>query len=177
LAVYDPDDVWEARIFQSRPSPAAGHPEQEVAVEPGYVMVGGGAWVDWTGEGNMLFASHPTESKTTWHVQSKDHLKSSPAKITAYAVGLRSKVAGVKLQSAISIAKSNKSSRPQAAAAPPSGYKMVGGGAALTFDKGGMLLTASYPNENNQWEGRGKDHLEGDNGTVTVYCIGLKVDA
>jgi hypothetical protein len=54
---------------------------------------------------------------------------------------------------------------------------MVGGGAALTFDKGGMLLTASYPNENNQWEGRGKDHLEGDNGIITVYCIGLKVEA
>lgn len=109
----------------------------------------------------MLFASHPIpENKTTWHVQSKDHVKSSPAKITAYAVGLKCKAEGIKLESAISIAKSNKSSRPQAAAAPRSGYKIVGGGAALTFDKGGMLLTASYPNENNQWEGRGKDHLE-----------------
>lgn len=177
LAVYDPDDIWEARIFQSRPSPAAAHPEQEVAVESGYVMVGGGAWVDWTGEGNILFASHPTESKTAWRVQSKDHVKSSPARITAYAVGLRSKVAGVSLQSAIATAKSNKSNRPQAAAAPPSGYKMVGGGAALTFDNTGMLLTASYPNENNQWVARGKDHLVGDNGTVTAYCIGLKVEA
>jgi hypothetical protein len=176
LAVYDPDDIWEARIFQSRPSPATGWPEQEVAVEPGYVMVGGGAWVDWAGAGNMLFASHPTESKTAWHVQSKDHLKSGPARITAYAVGLKSKVVGVKLQSAIAFAKSNKSGSPQATAAPPSGYKMVGGGAALTFDNAGLLLTASYPNENNQWEGRGKAHLVGDNGTVTAYCIGLKVD-
>jgi hypothetical protein len=178
LAVYDPDDIWESRIFQSRPSPSSAHPEQDVAVEPGYVMVGGGAWVDWTGEGNLLVASHPApENKTTWHAQSKDHVKSSPARITAYAVGLKCKAEGVKLQSAIAIAKSNKSSRPQAAAAPPAGYKMVGGGAALTFDKAGMLLTASYPNENNQWEGRGKDHLEGDNGIVTVYCIGLKVEA
>jgi MAC/Perforin domain len=176
LTVYDPDDIWEARIFQSRPSSAAAHPEQEVAVEPGYVMVGGGAWVDWTGEGNLLVASHPTESKTAWRVQSKDHVKSSPARITAYAVGLRSKVEGIKLQSSIATAKSSKSNRPQAAAAPPSGYKMVGGGAALTFDKGGLLLTASYPNENNQWVGQGKDHLEGDNGSITVYCIGLKVD-
>jgi hypothetical protein len=177
LAVYDPDDIWEARIFQSRPSSAAAHPEQEVAVEPGYVMVGGGAWVDWTGEGNLLVASHPSpDSKTAWHAQSKDHVKSSPARITAYAIGLKCKAEGVKLQSAIAIAKSNKSNRPQAAAAPPAGYKMVGGGAALTFDKGGLLLTASYPNENNQWVGQGKDHLEGDNGSITVYCIGLKVE-
>jgi hypothetical protein len=177
LAVYDPDDIWEVKIFQSRPSPTSAHPEQEVAVEPGYVMVGGGAWVDWAGEGNMLFASHPTpENKAAWHAQSKDHLKSSPAKITAYAVGLKCKVEGVKVHSAIAIARSNKSNRPQAAAAPPAGYKMVGGGAALTFDKGGMLLTASYPNENNQWEGRGKDHLEADGGIMTAYCIGLKVE-
>jgi hypothetical protein len=143
-------------------------------------MVGGGAWVDWTGDGNILVASYPIESapgKPAWHVQSKDHVKSSPARITAYAVGLKSKVAGVSLQSAIATAKSNRSNRPQAAAAPRSGYKMVGGGAALTFDNAGILLTASYPNENNQWVGRGKDHLVGDNGTVTAYCIGLKVDA
>ena len=38
-------------------------------------------------------------------------------------------------------------------------------------------MTASYPAETNQWEGRGKDHAEGDNGTITVYCIGLKVEA
>jgi len=46
LAVYDPDDIWEARIFQSRPSSTSAHPEQEVGVDPGYVMVWGGAWVD-----------------------------------------------------------------------------------------------------------------------------------
>ena len=177
LAVYDPDDIWELKIFPSRPSPATAHPEQEAAVEPGYVMVGGGAWVDWAGEGNMLFASYPNpETKTSWHVQSKDHVKSSPAKITAYAVGLKCKAEGVKLLSAIATAKSNKSNRPQAAAAPRGGYKMVGGGASLTFDKGGVLLTASYPNENNQWVGYGKDHLEGDNGAITVYCIGVRVE-
>jgi hypothetical protein len=176
LAVYDPDDFWEAKIFQSRPSPASEWPETEVAVEPGYVMVGGGAWVDWTGEGNLLFASHPIpDSKTAWHVRSKAHAKSSPARVTAYAIGLKCKVEGVKLQSAIATATSNKSNRPQAAAAPPAGYKMVGGGAAITFGDAGILLTASYPNENNRWEGRGKDHLVGDSGSITVYCIGLNV--
>ncbi len=178
LAVYDPDDIWEVRIFQSRPSASGGWPEQEVTVESGYVMVGGGAKTDFTGAGNMLIASHPVdESKTTWHVQAKDHVQADAGKITAYAVGLKCKAEGVKLQSAITTAKSGKSGRPQAAAAAPSGYKMVGGGAAITFDGPGILLTGSYPIEDNQWKGLGKDHLAADNGTITVYCIGLKVEA
>jgi MAC/Perforin domain len=178
LAVYDPDDIWEVKIFPSRPSPKANSPEQEAAVEPGYVMVGGGAWVDFTGDGNMLLASHPVaESKTTWHAQSKDHFNADPAKITAYAVGLKCRAEGVKLQSAIAIARSNRSLNPQAAAAPPAGYKMVGGGAAISFDGPGVLLTGSYPTENNQWEGRGKAHQQSSNGTMTAYCIGLKIEA
>lgn len=177
LAVYDPEDIWEVKNFVSRPSPQANWPEQEVSVESAYLLVGGGAWTEWSGAGSMLFASHPVpEGRATWHARAKDHLKGDPARITAYAVGLKCKVEGVKIQSAISIARSNKSNRPQATVAPPAGFKMVGGGAAITFDKGGVLLTASYPNENNQWEGRGKDHLEGDNGTIGVYCIGLKVE-
>jgi hypothetical protein len=178
LAVYDPDDIWEVKIFQSRPSAAGGWTEQEVTVESGYVMVGGGAKADFTGPGRLLVASDPVaETKTTWHAQSKDHLYPDAGKITAYAVGLKCKAEGVKLQSAIAPAKSDRSGGPQAAAAPPGGYKMVGGGAAITFEGPGILLTGSYPLENNQWEGRGKAHLAADNGTITVYCIGLKVEA
>src|SRR5208282_1728029 len=143
----------------------------------GYVMVGGGALADWTGPGAMLVASHPTpESRTTWRAQLKAHVEANRTeKITAYVVGLKCKVEGVKLQTGIAIAKSNRSGGPEAAAAPPSGYKMVGGGAAITFEGAGILLTGSYPTENNRWEGRGKAHLEPDNGTITVYCVGLKV--
>ena len=98
LAVYDPDDIWEVKNFISRQSPQANWPEQEVAVEPGYVLVGGGAHVDWSGAGNMLFASHPLgDGKTTWRAQSKDHVWGDPARITAYAVGLKCKAEGVKI--------------------------------------------------------------------------------
>jgi hypothetical protein len=175
LAVYDPDDIWEARIFESRPFGE----DQEVTVESGYVMVGGGAKAgSTTGPGTLLVASHPVAgSKNTWHAQSKAHLEPSTGKITAYAIGLKCKVEGVKLQSAIATATSGKSGSPQAAAAPPSGYKMVGGGAAITFDRAGILLTGSYPTEDNRWEGRGKAHREPDNGAISVYCIGLKVEA
>jgi hypothetical protein len=175
LAVCDPDDIWEVRIFQSRPSAAA---EQEVTVESGYVMVGGGAKAEYTGPGALLVASHPVaENKSTWRAQLKDHVHTDAGKkITAYAIGLKCKAEGVKLQSAMAPATSGRSNRPQAAAAPPGGYKMVGGGAAISFDGPGILLTGSYPTENNQWEGRGKDHSVPDNATITVYCIGLRVE-
>ncbi|MFZ0494862.1 MAG: hypothetical protein WBD78_14610 [Methylocella sp.] len=162
------------KVFPSRPSPKTNWPEQEVSVETGYVMVGGGAYADWTGDGSMLFASYPMD-KTTWRAQSKDHIKADPAKISAYAIGLKCKVAGVKVLSEIAIGKSNKSNRPQATIAPPGGYKMVGGGSKITFDKDGVMLYASFPTESNQWEGRGKDHLVADSARVDVYCIGVKV--
>jgi hypothetical protein len=51
-------------------------------------MVGGGAEVHWHDPGNMLTASYPNDSND-WTAQSKDHLKSSPATITAYAVEIQ----------------------------------------------------------------------------------------
>ena len=175
LAVYDPDDIWDVKIFKSPPSPKATFPEQRVAVESGYVMIGGGAIDEWTGAGNMLVSSYP-ENNTTWRVVGKDHYKADPASVTAYAIGLKCNVEGVKFQSKIATGKSNKSGFPQATVAPPQGYKMAGGGAAITYGGPGIMLTASYPNENSQWEGKGKDHGRPDSGTIDVYCIGLRVD-
>jgi hypothetical protein len=133
--------------------------------------------VEWTGPGCLLTASNPVaESKTIWHARAKAHGKHDAAKITAYAVGLKCKAEGVKLQTAIATAKSGGPGAGSAAAAPPGGYKMVGGGAEVTWEGPGILLTASYPTEDNRWEGRGKAHLGWDKGTITVYCIGLKVE-
>jgi hypothetical protein len=171
LAVYDPEDVWEVKIFPSRPT--SSWEGQEVTVESGYVMVGGGAKVEFRGPGVLLVASHPAD-KTTWHAHAKAHMQRDDHTITAYAVGLKCKVEGVKLQTDVNKA---QSSSIQTAAAPPSGYKMVGGGAAITYKGPGILLTASYPTEKNEWEGRGKAHLERDSGNITVCCIGLKVEA
>ena len=100
LVLYDPDDIWETKIFKSTSPNEEAYPMKEVAVDPGYVLVGGGAQVHWHGEGNLLFASYPKD-KTTWRAHSKEHEKSSHAKISAYAIGLKSKVKGVTVQSNI----------------------------------------------------------------------------
>lgn len=54
----------------------------------GYTLIGGGAKVNWSGAGNFLTDSHPAGTDNAWYVASKDHITSSPASITAYAIGI-----------------------------------------------------------------------------------------
>jgi vibriolysin len=54
----------------------------------GYTLIGGGAKVNWSGAGNFLTDSHPDVTNNAWAVASKDHITSSPASITSYAIGI-----------------------------------------------------------------------------------------
>jgi hypothetical protein len=69
-------------------SAVASHPWVTAGMENGWKLVGGGARVEWQGAGNLLTASYPHEP-TGWAAASKDHLETSPARITAYAIGVR----------------------------------------------------------------------------------------
>ena len=113
MALYDPDDIWETKIFSSTSNAADSHPYNRALVtdtDGSYVMVGGGARVNYTGEGNLLTASFPSHLnvqipvpvpgsvtvpvlvlESTWIAASKDHLDSDAATLTTYAIGLRSK--------------------------------------------------------------------------------------
>ena len=51
-------------------------------------MVGGGARVNYTGEGNLLTASYPLDS-TTWKASAKDHIRNDPATIDVCALGIK----------------------------------------------------------------------------------------
>lgn len=55
----------------------------------------------------------------------------------------------------------------------PVGYKIIGGGGRLNWDKFGNLLTASYPLGLNKWLIRGKDHEKSDPVTCDVWAIGI----
>jgi hypothetical protein len=68
-------------------SASAQHPSTEVSVDAGYSLVGGGARVNWTGQGNLLTASFPNGSK--WQVASKDHEAPESCTITAFAIGIK----------------------------------------------------------------------------------------
>lgn len=78
----------ETRVFTAA-SEKTGHPAANVQVSAGYVVVGGGAFDDWSGAGNLLTASHPTDALNGWVSAGKDHGTGSPATLTVYAIGMR----------------------------------------------------------------------------------------
>jgi MAC/Perforin domain-containing protein len=186
IAIHDPDNLWDVKISKSNAGNDELTPMREQPVESGYVMVGGGAQVLWSGKdangkdkvGNMLFASYPKDPNT-WRGHSKWQGKNlqSPAKLVAYAIGLKCKLKDITVNSAIQDATSNESGRPKATASVASDHVMTGGGACILYGEGfpGVLLTESYPKDGKTWEGKGKDHLDPCSTAIVVRSIGVKV--
>jgi hypothetical protein len=178
VAIHDPDNLWDVKISKSTAGNDELSPMREQPVESGYVMVGGGAQVLPNKEGNMLFASYAKDSNT-WRGHSKWQGKNlqSPAKLVAYAIGLKSKLKDIKIESAIQEGQSNESARPKATASVASDHVMTGGGACILYGEGfpGVLLTESYPKDGKTWEGKGKEHLDPCSTAIVVQCIGVKV--
>lgn len=173
IGLYDPNDLWEVKRFEVTGDKAA-HPVAGTRVQGEFVMVGGGAKVNWTGEGNLLTASFPYDSGT-WRAESKDHKKGDAATITVYALGLRSKVQGIKIQQGLTSSTSQRAAWPSAAASPQGGFVMVGGGAQVNYTGAGNMLTASYPSNSSTWLAKSKDHIASDPATITAYAVGIKV--
>lgn len=69
-------------------SQLAAHPGATATLGSDFVLSGGGALDNWSGDGNLLTASMP-EGVAAWFASGKDHLHSSPATIAAYAIGIR----------------------------------------------------------------------------------------
>jgi hypothetical protein len=74
-------------IIRSATGPVAPHPSAQVCLEEGWIHSGGGAFDNWSGDGNLLTASFPNGQ--CWIASGKDHMVSDPAAITAYVIGLR----------------------------------------------------------------------------------------
>jgi hypothetical protein len=176
VAIHDPDNLWDVNITKSDAGNDDANPLRMQRVESGYVMVGGGAQVLPNKEGNLLFASYPM-NPDTWRGHSKWRKTKGSAKLVAYAIGLKSKLPDIKIESAIQQGRSNESTRPKATASVASDHVMTGGGACILYgeQEPGVLLTASYPADGKTWEGKGKDHLDPCSTAIEVECIGVKV--
>jgi hypothetical protein len=172
IAIFDPNNEWDVQIVQSAPSSPAPHPSAFAAIPPGYLLTGGGAYVDWKGAGNLLTASFPS-SETTWEVRSKDHDISSPSTITAYAIGLKHKQNKIKLARTVVPGAGNNGAHPTAQACLPPGWFLSGGGAIDNWNGAGNLLTASYPVDN-CWKAAGKDHMHASQAAITAFAIGIR---
>jgi vibriolysin len=170
IALHDPNNEWDVTI-KSEPSNPSPHPQAVAVLPTGFVLTGGGAFVNWTGAGNLLTASFPN-SDESWEARSKDHDISDPAQITAYAIGIKSR-SGKKLHHEIKKAKGAVAPHPTAQVSVDPGWTLSGGGALDDWNGDGNLLTASFP-EGVSWLAKGKDHKVSSPAAITAYAIGLK---
>ena len=172
VAIHDPQDRWDVEIF-SKTSAEADHPISSVTVPKAYRMTGGGARVHWAGYGSLLTASFPRD-KYTWEARGKDHIESSPATITSYAIGIRPSNNSKLPESKIFSNTGTESSKPANQNAVDSGHLMTGGGAIVNWQGYGNILTGSFPATPSMWKAAATDHHEADPSSITVYAIGLK---
>jgi hypothetical protein len=158
-------------------SGAAPHPEATATLPDGFVLVGGGAKVEWTGAGNLLTASFPSTDRS-WTARSKDHEESSPANIRAYAIGLRENLPIGRVQAAIVPQDSGAAPHPSAVADMTDGFALTGGGADVHWTGAGNLLWRLEPTTstaNQEFRASAKDHDVPDPSSMTVFALGIRI--
>lgn len=110
-------------------------------------VVGGGARVDFTGNGSLLFNSSPAHGTRDWVSQAKDHLVSDPAQLTSYALFFDDPGRLYEVRTFYS-ASSEVSRTPSARVSVPAGWVLSGGGCSVDWRSAqgpGAMLTGSYP--------------------------------
>jgi hypothetical protein len=164
----------EITVLQ-RASDDAPHPSVSIAVPEGYRLLGGGASVEWSGAGNLLTSAWPEVGGRAWVASSKDHERSSPARIVAQAIVARmADTSPIREGDYLIVShESARAQHPETRATLPKGFRLVGGGARVNWREPGNLLTASYP-DGDGWVVRSKDHDLPSPATVTAFAIGLR---
>lgn len=164
-------------VVETATSGLAAHPKAWAgSTRKGFKLIGGGAIVDFGGgPGSFLTGSYPEEG--AWVASAKDHLHSSPATVTAYAMYLSDPDDEWDVK-VVSAETEGRSGRPEITANLPAGYALTGGGASVDWGGPGMMLTANRPVTNADgsygWTANAKAHLEGDSGKATAWVFGVK---
>ncbi len=81
-----------SNIVNGGTSGVASHPAFTQSLSSGYALSGCGAFVNWSGAGNLLWRIKPISpaaGQTACTVASKDHLDASAASISGYSIGLQ----------------------------------------------------------------------------------------
>lgn len=170
------------------------HVSGQVSVDPGYVLVGGGADItnlngNHTGVNALLTAAYPVNdgSFSTFAAESKDHVHSYYHHLNVYAIGMRLLDASgnplsdsyVRSFMSLNQATSSSSQRPEARATCPSGYKILSGGGKINWSGAGNLLVISNPTSpalDDAWVASGKDHVFASPATIDAYVLSINPD-
>ena len=174
----DQDASGHVRTFIFECEGRGQHPVVHCDVDPDQVLVGGGAWAEWTSHGALLTASYPENGQLeTWVGASKDHLHAEIHTLHVYAVGLElTGLSRSELMSHMTMkeATSGSYSHPAKTVSVPAGYVLTGGGARVDWSGKGNLLTESYPLSVRTWKVASKDHIDLSPATITAYAIAIK---
>lgn len=164
--------IWESSAYGS-------HPIVTCPVDPDYVLIGGGAYVQYRGgNGGLLTASYPQNDQLeVWVAESKDHIWATPHTLHCYSIGL--KLEGVDshtLRQLLIFKSVTSTTQPHSSVSVfvPDDYTLIGGGARVNYIGVGNMLTESYPYDSRTWRVKSKDHLIADPATITAYAIGIK---
>lgn len=187
---YDESGKVEVRIYSSFANSAwNGGLQCNIAavstqVEPDYILVGGGAWVDYgTNAGAFVTQAYPVDNAlTTFAAQSKDHGPYNTHKLYTYAIGLRLKdnngayiprsvlKSYMEYRTYSTVASTNNSASIQNNVS----YFTIGGGARIQWSSKGQLLQSSAPNEGQPgWRASSKSHRTIESCPLTVYAVGI----
>jgi hypothetical protein len=165
------------------PAPVA-HPEARAVLPPGFVLVGGGARVNWnpaTDAGSLLYASHPGTGQS-WHAAAKDHMIPSPATVTAFAIGLSRRFlddAGLAVVRICGESMTQVASPEVSCGVNDAAATLIAGGAETHWAGPGSLLTQSGLRHSAAgsrpwlWAARGTEHQAPDPSTVTSCALAL----
>ena len=87
------DDLLKHIKIYSKTSGSIQHPNTSVGVGDDYILIGGGAKVNWdinlNSKGSLLVKSYPDQNMKVWYAEGKDHFLSNPSTITVYAIGIK----------------------------------------------------------------------------------------
>jgi hypothetical protein len=158
-------------ILKKLDSPTASHPEVLLPVDPGYVMVGGGAFVST----NQYLVSSFAPNATNWYARSKDHGTAAAGKVQALLIELPVHPNGFWGNIANKIETSSPATVATGLAInykrPSAGYAMTSIGGAEFFNGAGRMLQGLYPvkiGNNGECSDVSRDAFWQDSGAL--YC-------
>jgi hypothetical protein len=158
-------------------SPATSYPTAVVTVPAGYTALSGGAFIHWTGQGNLLvengFPGIGVLAST-----GKDQVVVSPATITSYCLSYKSlqDCGSLSIQNVTNSALITQHAQSISQAADP-GYLISGVAGLSFFDPGGFgrLLFAMYPNNSTSATVSSKDQGSTDiGGSLDITITEIK---
>lgn len=153
------------------------HPEETATLPTGFVLLGGGFRVEWSGSGNLATASYPP-NRHAWTARSKDHIQRSEASITSYVLGIRADLPVGRVESSIEDHDSAGAQHPRATADVRAGFALTGGGAEAHWRSQGGLLWQLQPttdSSNQDFTASSKDHIRAEAHKITTYAVGIRL--